>query len=65
MKYLIVITLLIVGCNKAGVRNKSISVSPYAFTCEEVRHLIERCENKEVVCYVSKYNAKSSQCKFK
>ena len=56
------ILLLMSGCSY-GSLEKSSSTSPYAFSCEGVEMNIERCENKEIICY--KYYQGGLQCNTK
>lgn len=66
MKYIAIISLLLVGCRwDRDISGRSVSVSPYTMTCERVG-MLQRCENKEAICYLSIYNSsRNPYCKFK
>jgi len=59
-------TLLLTACEPSGEKVKSESSSPYVMTCEQVKSGLDRCENKEVVCYADRGQYHESlQCRFK
>ena len=66
MKYLFILILLS-SCSKKDRAMKQvdgldqpIEFSEYRMACEYVGHAIDRCENSEVVCYTSRYQASES-----
>ena len=66
---LLSIGLFVVSCDAAHRAKASKPESKYELNCEAVRDgsladwTIERCENKEVICY-TRYNG-GTDCKFK
>lgn len=60
MKYIIIaLTVLFANNSYAGI---------YSFDCEDAKRItpqVKRCENREVVCYVTVYGDSSITCRFK
>lgn len=59
MKYLLLLILILSGCN--STTSKATDDSPLKMKCFDVGKSIRRCENIEVVCYdfVGDYSALS------
>lgn len=59
------VLILLSACTQRIEPAKSLQ-SQYAFAnCEKVGQYVARCENEEVVCYVSTYGASTPFCRFK
>jgi len=66
MKYLIVVSLFIlVGCKQEGEKKVSNSISSHAMVCEAVSDQLQRCENREAICYISRYKSYAPFCFYK
>lgn len=59
--YLFIGLILTVSCQDASPKSESA----YKMKCEKVSFYLERCENKEVICYNQRDFRGGVVCKFK